>query len=55
MAENTQNGPAGGNKSAMPVTPHQTMGHTDNTTGGTDESSNHSLGKAGELKPVHGE
>jgi hypothetical protein len=55
MAENTQNGPAGANKPALPVTPHQTTGHTDNTVGGSDESSNHSLGTAGELQPVHGD
>lgn len=55
MAENTENGPAGANKAALPVTSHQTLGHLDDTTGGSDEASNDSLSPAGALKPVHGE
>lgn len=61
MAENTEVGPAGGNKSPLPITLHQFLGHSDHTDtdsfgddagGGADEAaeaSNVTLGSAGEL------
>lgn len=53
MAENTQVGPAGGNKSTPAITPHQTLAHRDDTVGGSDDSPNVTLGKTGELKPIN--
>ena len=59
MAENTQVGPAGGNKAALSAeTPknHNTSakdGRTGDNSGRGADGSSANLGKSGELKPVN--
>lgn len=59
MAENTQVGPAGGNKAAMPaITPanHNTNardGRSGDASGSGADGSSATLNKVGELKPVN--
>lgn len=52
MSENTTVGPAGATAGALPITSHQTLGHTDDTEGGSDEASNDSLSESGSLEPI---
>ena len=57
MAENTSVGPGGSTDPAMPVNPHQTLGHEDNNADGWNgdgpAESNVSLPGPSELKPVN--